>query len=111
MDGNAFTADWMTQTPFMVGLFTFAPEGSGTRYRAGECTRRTAGMQPQQEDEPSDTGIDNLCYISTMDAAVCWFPSSGLGTGLQSCFPKSVQDRKLQLRQPRSQSGDWERAT
>lgn len=32
---NAFTAGWIPQTPFMVGFFTFSPEGSGTRYRAG----------------------------------------------------------------------------
>jgi uncharacterized protein YndB with AHSA1/START domain len=32
---NAFTAGWIPQTPFMVGFFTFAPEGRGTRYRAG----------------------------------------------------------------------------
>ena len=31
---NAFTAGWIPQTPFMVGLFEFAPEGGGTRYRA-----------------------------------------------------------------------------
>ena len=32
---NAFTAGWIPQKPFMVGFFTFAPEGRGTRYRAG----------------------------------------------------------------------------
>jgi uncharacterized protein YndB with AHSA1/START domain len=31
---NAFTAGWIPQTPFMVGLFELAPEGHGTRYRA-----------------------------------------------------------------------------
>ncbi len=31
---NAFTAGWVPQQPFMVGHFTFTPEGSGTRYRA-----------------------------------------------------------------------------
>ena len=31
---NAFTAGWIPQKPFMVGLFTFSPEGAGTRYRA-----------------------------------------------------------------------------
>jgi uncharacterized protein YndB with AHSA1/START domain len=31
---NAFTAGWVPQTPFMVGIFTFTPEGGGTRYRA-----------------------------------------------------------------------------
>jgi uncharacterized protein YndB with AHSA1/START domain len=32
---NAFTAGWIPQTPFMVGLFTFTPKGNGTQYRAG----------------------------------------------------------------------------
>lgn len=32
---NAFKAGWIPQTPFMVGFFTFTPEGTGTRYRAG----------------------------------------------------------------------------
>jgi uncharacterized protein YndB with AHSA1/START domain len=32
---DAFTAGWIPQTPFMVGFFTFAPDGRGTRYRAG----------------------------------------------------------------------------
>ncbi len=32
---NVFAAGWVPQTPFMVG--TFAPGGSGTRYRA--CAR------------------------------------------------------------------------
>ena len=32
---NAFTAGWIPQKPFMVGFFSFAPEGRGTRYRAG----------------------------------------------------------------------------
>jgi uncharacterized protein YndB with AHSA1/START domain len=31
---NAFSAGWVPQPPFMVGIFTFAPEGNGTRYRA-----------------------------------------------------------------------------
>jgi len=31
---NAFTVGWVPQAPFMVGIFTFSPEGSGTRYRA-----------------------------------------------------------------------------
>ena len=31
---NAFTAGWVPQTPFMVAIFTFTPEGGGTRYRA-----------------------------------------------------------------------------
>lgn len=32
---NAFTKGWIPQEPFMVGYFSFTPEGSGTRYRAG----------------------------------------------------------------------------
>ena len=31
---NAFTARWVPQRPFMVGLFSFAADGIGTRYRA-----------------------------------------------------------------------------
>jgi uncharacterized protein YndB with AHSA1/START domain len=42
---NAFTLGWNPQHPFMVGLFTFAPDGAGTRYRAAarhwdEATQR-----------------------------------------------------------------------
>lgn len=32
---NAFTAGWIPQKPFMLGFFSFMPEGTGTRYRAG----------------------------------------------------------------------------
>ena len=31
---DAFSAGWIPQKPFMVGIFTFEPEGQGTRYRA-----------------------------------------------------------------------------
>ena len=31
---NAFTAGWMPQKPFMVGVFDFTPQAGGTRYRA-----------------------------------------------------------------------------
>ena len=31
---NAFSAGWIPQSPFLTGVFTFAPEGGGTRYRA-----------------------------------------------------------------------------
>jgi uncharacterized protein YndB with AHSA1/START domain len=31
---NAFASGWIPQTPFLAGLFTFTPEGNGTRYRA-----------------------------------------------------------------------------
>ncbi|MGH8488206.1 MAG: hypothetical protein ACREXS_04875 [Gammaproteobacteria bacterium] len=34
---NAFTAGWVPQTVFMVGIVTFGPERSGTLYRA--CAR------------------------------------------------------------------------
>ena len=32
---DAFRAGWIPQKPFMVGFFSFAPEGEGTHYRAG----------------------------------------------------------------------------
>lgn len=32
---DAFRAGWIPQVAFMVGVFSFAPEGAGTRYRAG----------------------------------------------------------------------------
>lgn len=32
---DAYTAGWKPQKPFFTGYFSFAPEGSGTRYRAG----------------------------------------------------------------------------
>lgn len=31
---DAFTTGWVPQDPFMVAIFTFDPEGSGTRYTA-----------------------------------------------------------------------------
>ncbi|HEY1606109.1 MAG TPA: SRPBCC family protein [Allosphingosinicella sp.] len=31
---NAFKAGWEPQNPFMVAIFTFAPDDGGTRYRA-----------------------------------------------------------------------------
>ncbi|SDC12079.1 Uncharacterized conserved protein YndB, AHSA1/START domain [Sphingomonas sp. YR710] len=31
---DAFTAGWKPQAPFMVAIFTFEPEGDGTRYTA-----------------------------------------------------------------------------
>ena len=42
---NAFTAGWIPQTPFMVGFFTFAPEGRGTLYRAGARHWDEAGQR------------------------------------------------------------------
>jgi uncharacterized protein YndB with AHSA1/START domain len=32
---NAFSVGWIPQAPFMVGFFTFTPDGEGTLYRAG----------------------------------------------------------------------------
>jgi uncharacterized protein YndB with AHSA1/START domain len=32
---DAFAAGWIPRKPFMVAVFTFTPEGKGTRYRAG----------------------------------------------------------------------------
>ena len=31
---DAFAAGWIPQKPFMASVFTFTPEGGGTRYRA-----------------------------------------------------------------------------
>ena len=31
---DAFSADWVPQKPFMVGMFEIEPDGDGTRYRA-----------------------------------------------------------------------------
>lgn len=31
---DALTADWQPQSPFMIGITTFEPEGEGTRYTA-----------------------------------------------------------------------------
>lgn len=31
---DAFAAGWIPQSPFMVAIFTFEPEGTGTRYTA-----------------------------------------------------------------------------
>ncbi len=47
---NAFTAGWIPQEPFMVAIWTFEPEGAGTRYTAcvrhwnEEATRRHEAM-------------------------------------------------------------------
>jgi uncharacterized protein YndB with AHSA1/START domain len=32
---NAFSVGWIPQRPFMVAVFTFTPDGNGTRYCAG----------------------------------------------------------------------------
>ncbi|MDQ4135947.1 MAG: SRPBCC family protein [Pseudomonadota bacterium] len=47
---NAFTAGWIPQEPFMVAIWTFEPEGTGTRYTArvrhwsAEATKRHEDM-------------------------------------------------------------------
>jgi uncharacterized protein YndB with AHSA1/START domain len=46
---NAFTAGWIPQAPFMVGFFSFAPEGAGTRYRAGARHWDEAAMRQHEE--------------------------------------------------------------
>lgn len=45
---NAFKAGWIPQAPFVLGFFRFAPEGAGTRYRAGARHWDEAGMQRHQ---------------------------------------------------------------
>lgn len=52
---NAFTAGWIPQTPFMVGFFSFTPEGNGTRYRAGSRHWDEA-TQKQHEAMGFETG-------------------------------------------------------
>lgn len=42
---DAFKADWIPHKPFMVGIFTLAPEGKGTRYRAAARHWDEAGMK------------------------------------------------------------------
>ena len=45
---NAFTAGWIPQTPFMVAVFTFAPERAGTRYRAASRHWDAAAQQQHE---------------------------------------------------------------
>ena len=45
---NAFTVGWVPQTPFMVAIFTFTPEGRRTLYRAAS-RHWTAEAQQQHE--------------------------------------------------------------
>jgi uncharacterized protein YndB with AHSA1/START domain len=42
---DAFTVGWIPNKPFMVGIFSFTPEGSGTRYRAAARHWDEAAMQ------------------------------------------------------------------
>jgi uncharacterized protein YndB with AHSA1/START domain len=46
---NAFTAGWIPQTPFMVGLFNFSPEGRGARYRVGARHWDEAALKQHEE--------------------------------------------------------------
>ena len=46
---NAFTVGWVPQAPFMVGFFTFTPEGTGTRYRAGSRHGDEAAHKQHEE--------------------------------------------------------------
>ena len=46
---DAFRAGWIPQPPFMVGFFSFAPEGEGTRYRAGARHWDEAAMRRHEE--------------------------------------------------------------
>ena len=45
---NAFSAGWVPQKPFMVGVFDFTPEGGGTHYRAAS-RHWDAATQQQHE--------------------------------------------------------------
>ncbi|ODU21959.1 MAG: ATPase [Sphingomonas sp. SCN 67-18] len=46
---NAFRAGWIPQTPFMVGLFSFAADGDGTLYRAASRHWDEATMKQHEE--------------------------------------------------------------
>lgn len=46
---NAFSAGWIPQTPFMVGLFTLTPDGDGTLYRAASRHWDEATMKRHEE--------------------------------------------------------------
>ena len=46
---DAFTAGWMPQKAFMVGFFSFAPEGRGTAYRAGSRHWDAASCKQHEE--------------------------------------------------------------
>jgi uncharacterized protein YndB with AHSA1/START domain len=46
---DAFTSGWMPQKAFMLGFFSFAPAGRGTRYRAG--ARHWDAAAHRQHDE------------------------------------------------------------
>ena len=46
---DAFTAGWVPQSPFMVGIMTFADEGAGTRYTGtARCWTEEAHPEPYQ---------------------------------------------------------------
>ena len=46
---NAFAAGWVPQRPFMVGLFDFAADGVGTRYRAASRHWDVETMEQHQK--------------------------------------------------------------
>ena len=45
---DAFSAGWIPQAPFMLGFFELAPEGAGTRYRAGARHWDEAAMKQHE---------------------------------------------------------------
>ena len=51
---DAFTADWLPQEAFMIGVFEIAAEGQGTRYTASARHWTAAAMQRHEEMGFSD---------------------------------------------------------
>jgi uncharacterized protein YndB with AHSA1/START domain len=46
---SAFKVGWIPQPPFMTAIFTFAPDGDGTRYRAAARHWDEATMKRHEE--------------------------------------------------------------
>lgn len=46
---NAFTAGWVPQQPFMIGMFEITPDGTGTHYRASARHWDEASRKQHQE--------------------------------------------------------------
>ena len=46
---DAFADGWIPQTPFMIGIFTFAPEGGKTRYTAAARHWSAEDMKRHEE--------------------------------------------------------------
>ena len=68
---NAFTVGWVPQAPFMVGFFTFTPEGTGTRYRAGSRHwDEAAHKQPEEMGFMAGGGkvADQLAELAEAEA-------------------------------------------